>query len=105
MVEITAVLRDIILIAFIVLLAALAVFGYIRLNKIITKIDSLVENSQKLWSLLGYVISPIDKINSKTIDFITKSLKSINVDKATKTAKKSTKTATDKIRRKHNDSK
>ena len=29
MVEITAVLRDIILIAFIVLLAALAVFGYI----------------------------------------------------------------------------
>ena len=48
MVEITAVLRDIILIAFIVLLAALAVFGYIRLNKIITKIDSLVENSQKL---------------------------------------------------------
>ena len=105
MVEITAVLRDIILIAFIVLLAALAVFGYIKLNKIITKIDSLVENSQKLWSLLGYVISPIDKINSKTIDFITKSLKSINVDKASKTAKKTTKTATDKIRRKHNDSK
>ena len=97
MVEITAVLRDIILIAFIVLLAALAVFGYIRLNKIITKIDSLVENSQKLWSLFGYVVSPIDKINSKAIDFITKSLKSINVDKATKTAKKSTKTATDKI--------
>ena len=105
MVEITAVLRDIILIAFIVLLAVLAVFGYIKLNKIITKIDSLVENSQKLWSLLGYVISPIDKINSKTIDFITKSLKSINVDKASKTAKKTTKTATDKIRRKHNDSK
>ena len=103
MVEITAVLRDIILIAFIVLLAALDVFGYIKLNKIITKIDSLVENSQKLWSLFGYLISPIDKINSKAIDFITKSLKSINVDKATKTAKKSTKTATDKIRRKNND--
>ena len=98
MVEITAVLRDVILIAFIVLLAALAVFGYIKLNKIITKIDSLVENSQKLWSLLGYVISPIDKINSKTIDFITKSLKSINMDKATKTT-------TDKIRRKNNGSK
>ena len=102
MVEITAVLRDIILRPFIVLLAVLAVFGYIKLNKIITKIDSLVENSQKLWSLLGYVISPIDKINSKTIDFITKSLKSINMDKATKTAKKTTKTATDKIRRKNN---
>ena len=105
MVEITAVLRDIILIAFIVLLAALAVFGYIKLNKIITKIDSLVEISQKLWSLLGYVISPIVKINSKTIDFITKSLKSINMDKATKTAKKTTKTATDKVRRKNNGSK
>jgi len=105
MVEITAVLRDIILIAFIVLLAALAVFGYIRLNRIITKINSLIENSQKLWSLFGYVISPIDKINSKTIDFITKSLKSINVDNATKTAKKTTKTATDKIRRKNNGSK
>ena len=91
MVEITAVLRDIILIAFIVLLAALAVFGYIRLNRIMTKIDSLIENSRKLWS--------------KTIDFITKSLKSINVDKATKTAKKTTKTATDKIRRKNNGSK
>jgi hypothetical protein len=37
MVEITAVLRDVILIAFIVLLAVLAVFGYIKLNKIITK--------------------------------------------------------------------
>ena len=48
MVEITAVLRDIILIAFIVLLAALAVFGYIRLNRIITKINSLIENSQKI---------------------------------------------------------
>ena len=105
MVEITAVLRDVILIAFIVLLAALAVFGYIKLNKIITKIDSLVENSQKLWSLFGYAISPIDKINSKTIDFITKLLKLINVDKATKTAKKTTKTATDKIRRKKNGSK
>ncbi len=104
MVEITAVLRDIILITFIILLAVLAILGYIRLNKIIIKIDSLVQNSQKLWSLLGYVISPIDKINSKTIDLITKSLKSINVDKATKTAKKATKTASDKIRRKNNGS-
>ena len=51
------------------------------------------------------MISPIDKINSKTIDFITKSLKSINMHKATKTAKKTTKTATDKVRRKNNGSK
>jgi len=105
MVEITAVLRDIVLIAFIILLAVLVVFGYLKLNKIITKIDSLVENSQKLWTLFGYIVSPIDKINSKTIDLITKSLKSINVDKATKTAKKATKTASEKMRRKNNGSK
>ena len=55
--------------------------------------------------MFGYVVSPIDKINSKTIELITKSLKSINVDKATKTAKKATKTASEKIRRKNNGSK
>ena len=74
-------------------------------NLISNKIDALVENSQKLWTLFGYVVSPIDKINSKTIELITKSLKSINVDKATKTAKKATKTASEKIRRKNNGSK
>ena len=42
---------------------------------------------------------------SKTIELITKSLKSINVDKATKTAKKATKTASEKMRRKNNGSK
>ena len=105
MVEITAVLSDIVLIAFIILLAVLAVLVYMRLSKIMNKIDALVENSQKLWTLFGYVVSPIDKINSKTIELITKSLKSINVDKATKTAKKATKTASEKIRRKNNGSK
>ena len=105
MVEITAVLSDIVLIAFIILLAVLAVLVYMRLSKIMNKIDALVENSQKLWTLFGYIVSPMDKINSKTIELITKSLKSINVDKATKTAKKAKKTASEKMRRKNNGSK
>ncbi len=37
MVEITAVLRDIVLIAFIILLAVLVVLGYLRLNKIMNE--------------------------------------------------------------------
>ena len=101
--QITALIRDIIIIVFVLCLTILIVLGYLKINKLFSKVDSLVDNSQKLWSLMGYMISPIDKINSKSLEMIVKYIKSLNVEKATKTAKKATKSATDKIRRKSNE--
>jgi predicted PurR-regulated permease PerM len=101
--QITALIRDIIIIVFVLCLIILIVLGYLKISRLFSKVDSLVDNSQKLWSLMGYMISPIDKINSKSLEMIVKYIKSLNVEKATKTAKKATKTATDKIRRKSNE--
>ena len=64
--QITAVIRDVIIIVFVLGLTILIILGYLKLNKLFSKIDSLVDSSQKLWSLLGYIISPIDKLNSKS---------------------------------------
>ena len=101
--QITALIRDIIIIVFVLCLTILIVLGYLKISRLFSKVDSLVDSSQKLWSLMGYMISPIDKINSKSLEMIVKYIKSLNVEKATKTAKKATKTATDKIRRKSNE--
>jgi predicted PurR-regulated permease PerM len=101
--QITALIRDIIIIVFVLCLIILIVLGYLKISRLFSKVDSLVDSSQKLWSLMGYMISPIDKINSKSLEMIVKYIKSLNVEKATKTAKKATKTATDKIRRKSNE--
>ena len=101
--QITALIRDIIIIIFVLCLIILIVLGYLKISRLFSKVDSLVDSSQKLWSLMGYMISPIDKINSKSLEMIVKYIKSLNVEKATKTAKKATKTATDKIRRKSNE--
>ena len=48
-----------------------------KLNKLFSKLDSLVESSQKLWSLIGYIVSPMDKINSKSIEKLASYIKSI----------------------------
>ena len=101
--EVTAVIRDVIIIGFILILTILAIFSFMKLNKLFSKLDSLVESSQKLWSLIGYIVSPMDKINSKTIEKLAKYIKSINIDKATQKAKDATKTASDRIRRKKNE--
>ena len=54
--EVTAVIRDVIIIGFIIILAILAILSYMKLNKLFSKLDSLVESSQKLWSLIGYIV-------------------------------------------------
>tara|TARA_B100000073_G_C23466879_1_gene465806 strand:- start:49 stop:360 length:312 start_codon:yes stop_codon:yes gene_type:complete len=101
--EITSVIKDILIIGFIIVLTVLVILSYMKLNKIFSKVDSLVDSSQKLWSLIGYIVSPIDKINSKSIEMIVKYFKSIDIEKATNKAKKATKSASAKIRRKKNE--
>tara|TARA_Y100001970_G_scaffold139273_1_gene171371 strand:+ start:692 stop:1003 length:312 start_codon:yes stop_codon:yes gene_type:complete len=101
--EITSVIKDILIIGFIIVLTVLVILSYLKLNKLFSKVDSLVDSSQKLWSLIGYIVSPIDKINSKSLEMIAKYFKSIDFEKATKKAKKATKSASEKIRRKKNE--
>ena len=101
--EITSVIKDILIIGFIIVLTILVILSYLKLNKLFSKVDSLVDSSQKLWSLIGYIVSPIDKINSKSLEMIAKYFKSIDIEKATKKAKKATKSASEKIRRKKNE--
>ena len=73
--EITSVIKDILIIGFIIVLTILVILSYLKLNKLFSKVDSLVDSSQKLWSLIGYIVSPIDKINSKSLQMIAKYFK------------------------------